>query len=374
MKITVYFDVNDVKPTVIQNATVVLVDVLRATTIIPVFMYHGAEAVALCQDPGTAKKIFEKLKRGEGILGGERDWDKIPGFPLGGSPQDSSRDKVKGRVICFTTPTPLRVLKKAKHVVMGSFVNLGDVYDSCLRAKLDVVIVCAGGPEDSAFAGMLSDFLQNTLISVPIVLAESAKEAIAFYKPWQGRLQDLLRDCPQGKELIRKGYDKDVDYAAKMNRVSAVPYLKDDLFLKEDAPKPKKLADDGKPRITTAPKGKSIKVTVPLFPKNPEHPVPGMEKAAHKGAKGEADKKHAVGKAVDAKHAGKQPDAKHAAGKPGAVGKPVDAKHAAAVVDKKKGAKVEPGKKPEKPVKPKGPPKPMFSKKTVANPVIKKLK
>jgi 2-phosphosulfolactate phosphatase len=381
LKITVYFNIKDVKPTVIQNATVVLADVLRATTIIPVFMYHGAEAVVLCPDPGAAKKAFEKLKRGEGILAGERDWDKIPGFPLGGSPLGSSRDKVKGRIVCFTTPSPLRVLKTAKRLLLGSFVNLGDVYESCLRAKLDVVIVCAGAVEDWAFAGMLVDFLQNTLGSVPIVLAESANEAVARYKPWQGRLVDLLRDCPEGKELTRKGYGKDLDYSAKLNRVSAVPYLKGDLFLKEDTPKPKKLAEDGKPRITSAPKGKSIKVTVPLFPKNPEHPVPGMEKAAaHKAAAALEEKKRAEEKHAAAKHAaGKHPEAKPADAKRAGALKQPEAKHGdtkrvGIVLDKKKGAKGEAAKKPEKVVKPKGPPKPMFSKKTVAAPVVKKVK
>ena len=78
MKITVYFNAKDVKPTVVQNATVVLVDVLRVSTTIPVFLYHGAEGVALCPEPGSANKVFEKLKRGEGLLAGERDWEKIP--------------------------------------------------------------------------------------------------------------------------------------------------------------------------------------------------------------------------------------------------------------------------------------------------------
>ncbi len=186
MKITVYFDPKDVKPTVVQNATVVLVDVLRASTTIAMYLYHGAAGVALCPDPGTAKKVFEKQKRGEGLLAGERDWEKIPGFPPGRSPLDSSREKVKDRVVCFQHPNPLEILKNAKYVVIGSFVNLDDVYDSCLRGKRDVVIVCAGGPEDSAFAGMLADFLQSTLGATPIVLAESAKEAMALYKPWQG--------------------------------------------------------------------------------------------------------------------------------------------------------------------------------------------
>lgn len=343
MKITVYFDPKAVKPTVIQNATVVLVDVLRTSTAIPVYLYHGAAGVALCPEPATAKKQFEKLKRGEGLLAGERDWDKIPGFHLGGSPLDSSREKVKDRFICLSTPSNLRPLAAAKYVVLGSFVNLSDVYDSCLRGKRDVVIVCAGQMEDSAFAGMLVDFLQSTLGNVPIVLTESAKDAVNLYKPWQGRILDLLKESPDGKELIRKGYSKDLDFCAKTNRISAVPFLKESFFLKEDTPKPKRPLDiDGKPKPTSgAPqKGKSIKVTVPLFPKNPEHPVPGMEKANAKKnhtpvrdeKKGEDKKKDkSTLKKTELKSSGAVPKTKKAPGK--AV--------------------------------------PMFSKKTVANAVVK---
>lgn len=354
MKITVYFSPKDVKPTVIQNATVVLADVLRATTTIPVFLYHGAAGVALCPDPATAKKLFEKQKRGEGLLAGERDWEKIPGFHLGGSPNDSTREKVKDRVVCFSTQTPLKVLKNAKYLVLGSFVNLGEVYDSCLRGKRDVVVVCAGGPEDSAFAGMLVDFLQSTLGDTPIVLAESAKEAIALYKPWQGRILDLLKDSPEGKELIQKGYAKDLDFTAKASRISAVPYLKDDLFLREDPPK-RKWLEDAKAKAAPQ-KGKSIKVTVPLFPKNPEHPVPGMEKAGKKGAadkKGADAKKHEDKKAEDKKHAEKNADKKAEKGAP---------------APKKGEAKATPVPKVKKP------PKPLFSKKTVAVAPVKMIK
>ena len=353
MKITVYFDPKDVKPTVIQNATVVLVDVLRTSTTIPVFLYHGAAGVALCPDPGTAKKIFEKQKRGEGLLAGERDWQKIPGFHLGGSPNDSSRDKVKDRVVAFSTQTHLKMIKNAKYVVLGSFVNLNDVYDSCLRGNRDVVIVSAGEMEDSAFAGMLVDFLQSTLGSTPIVLAESAKDAIALYKPWQGRILDLLRECPQGKELTQKGFAKDLDFAAKVSRISSVPYLKDELFLREEPPK-RKFPEEAK---KVAPqKGKSIKVTVPLFPKNPEHPVPGMEKAGKKGAdkKGE-DKKHEEKKGADKKHADKNADKKAEKGAPVVAPKKGEAKAPAAPKVKKA-------------------PKPLFSKKTVASAPVKMIR
>src|SRR5207247_1685089 len=82
--------------------------------------------------------------------------------------------------------------------------------------------------------------------------------------------------------LAKAGFAKDLDYCAKINKVSAVSYWKDGLFLRDNTPKPKRpLFAEGKSKSGSggAQKGKSIKVTVPLFPKNPEHPIPGAAKA-----------------------------------------------------------------------------------------------
>jgi phosphosulfolactate phosphohydrolase-like enzyme len=341
LKITVYSHPKDVKVTIVQNATVVLVDILRLTTTAAMYLYHGAAGVGIFSDPGSAKKAFEKQKRGEGLLAGERDWEKIPGFHLSLSPLESNREKVKDRFICISSQSTLRV-PKAKHILLGSFINLNDVYDSCLRAKNDVVVICAGEPEDMAFAGMLVDFLQSTLISEPIVLAESAKDAINYYRPWSGRLLDMLKETTDGKELVRKGYVKDLDLSTKLNKVSAVPYFKDGFFLKEDTPRPRRLLDEAKAKAAAA-KGKSIKVTVPLFPKNPEHPVPGMDKK--KGAA-----------ADDKKNADKKGDK---------VDKNAPAAKNAPVLKK--------GEKGEKPAKVKKAPKPMFGKKTTVAAAAAKL-
>jgi hypothetical protein len=239
----------------------------------------------------------------------------------------------------------LKPLKKAKYIILGSFLNLGEVYDSCLRAKRDVVIACAGGQEDVIFAGMLVDFLQSTLGTVPVVLAESAKEAMSQYKPWQGRLVDLLRQCEEGKELIKEGFSKDLDFCSKVNKTSVVPYLKEgQLFVKENTPKPRKpLIVDGKSKGGgVVQKGKSIKITAPLFPKNPEHPVPGMEKGS--------SKKHATPPTpVDKKAALKKGEAKETHGKK---------------MDHPKEAS--PAKSKRAPAKPTA----MFSKKTVATAVV----
>ncbi len=350
MKITVYFNFKDVKPMVVQNATVVAVDVLRASSTIATFFYHGATGVHLCPESGTAKRMFDKLKRGEGLLAGERDWKKIPGFHLSGSPLGSSREKVKDRIVCFSTPSPLRPLKNAKVVLLGAFVNLGEIYDACLRNAQDVVIACAGGKEDAVFAGMLVDYLQSTLGSEPVVLTESAKDAVGRYRPWQGKLQDLLRQCEEGLELARAGFEKDLDFCSKTNKASVLPYWKDDLIVKDNTPRPKRnLLVDGKSKSgSSVSKGKSIKVTVPLFPKNPEHPVPGMEKDHGKGAasKPQDKKKPANGdKAPVPPSAAKKPEPKGAA--------PSKAKETPSIPMFSKPAAAKPGapKKPEPPKK-----------------------
>ncbi len=277
MKITVYFSAAEAKPGVLAKASVIYGDVLRLGTTVATFLYHGAEAVSVHPEPASAKKAFAKLKRGVGFLAGERDGEKIPGFHLGGSPQESSREKLKGRTVCFSSPSAAALLKCAEGVeqfYLGGFVNLGAVYESALRLGRDIVVIAAGSEGkpclvDTVFAGLVADFLQNTVAGHPIELAESAKRAAAEAKNWQDRLVELMKESPEGKELIRVGSEKDMDFAAKLSRFSVAPVLKNGFFVR-DVP----------PKMSSRPFGETpapapIKVQVPLFPKNPEHPTPG---------------------------------------------------------------------------------------------------
>lgn len=330
MKVTVYFSPSDAKEGVYRKASTVLVDVLRMTSTVSTYLSHGARAVQVHADPAAAKAAFAKLKRGEGLLAGEAHWEKVAGFPMSGSPLDSTREKVKGRTVCLSTRSALALkhLKGAETLLMGAFVNLSDVYDTVLRLKKDVVVVCGvseygTAPEDEVFAGMLCDFLQNTVGSEPVLLAESAKKAIAFYKPWQGRLPELLQGSPEGKELAQKGCEKDLVFCARMNRLDGVPLLKGSEFVRESAPKPKlKTPLAVKTESNVPAKGKAIKVHVPLFPKNPEHPTPELDPKKTsvpakslppvKGGKAPAPKPVVKG-AVPAKGAAPKPPAKPAA-------------------------------------------------------------
>lgn len=319
MKITVYFSAAEVKPSVVSKSTVVYGDPLQLGTTVTMLLYHGADAVQVFSDPASAKKAFAKLKRGEGILAGERDGEKIPGFQMGGAPLDSSRDKVKGRTVCLSSPDAgpmLKAIEGAEKVFLGGFVNLGSVYESALRAGHDIVIVaagCDGKPNraDSVFAGLVADFLQNTVAGHPIELTEAARKAANEARQWQGRLWELLDESEEGKLLTRVGAAKNIDIAAKLSRYFCTPVLNNGAFTREVLPKALPRAP-GEGAPAPAPrKGKPIKVQVPLFPKNPELPTPGAA-ASKTAAAAIAVKPHALGTPEPAKKKGSKIPGKHA--------------------------------------------------------------
>jgi len=284
LKITVYFSAAEVKSSAVAKNTVVYGNPLQLGSTVATFLYHGANAVQVFPDPASAKKAFAKLKRGEGLLAGERDGEKIPGFQMGGSPRDSSREKVKGRTICLSSPDAapmLKAIQGAEKVFLGGFLNLGSVYESALRAGHDIVIVAAGqdgkpNQVDRIFAGLVADFLQNTVAGHPIELTDSARRAADEARPYQGRLHELLQESEEGKLLTRVGAGKNLDLAAKLSRYACAPVLLGGAFVRDVPPKPMpKAPGEGAPPPAPR-KGKPIKVQVPLFPKNPELPTPGV--------------------------------------------------------------------------------------------------
>jgi 2-phosphosulfolactate phosphatase len=297
LKITVYFSASEAKPGVVAKSTVIYGDPLQLGSTVGTFLYHGAKSVSVFPDPAAAKKAFAKMKRGEGLLAGEREGQKIPGFQLGGLPLDSIRDKVKDRTICLSSPDAgpmFKAISGAVKVYLGGFVNLGSVYEAALREGQDIVVIAAGyegkpNLVDTIFAGLVADFLQNTVASHPIELAESAKKAANEARLWQGRLWELLHESNEGKLLLRVGAGKNLDFSSKLSRFSCAPVLVNGAFSRDIPPKmvPRGPGEGAPPAPR---KGKPIKVQVPLFPKNPEMPTPGLPASAAKAAAAAAGK------------------------------------------------------------------------------------
>ena len=148
------------------NKLVVVVDILRATSVISTAFHYGLSELIPVSSVEQAKQYMNK----EGyIVAAERNAEPIEGIPLGNSPFQYMNDDVKNKRLVLTTTNGTKSIKLAsKHeVISASFVNQDAVYNFIMRSKKDVVVLCSGwkglvNMEDSIFAGILSDKLLKT--------------------------------------------------------------------------------------------------------------------------------------------------------------------------------------------------------------------
>ena len=71
-------------------STVVVIDVLRASTTINHALAEGAREVIPCLEVEEARRVAAGLPTGQAVLGGEREGLRIEGFDLGNSPCEYS--------------------------------------------------------------------------------------------------------------------------------------------------------------------------------------------------------------------------------------------------------------------------------------------
>ena len=100
----------------------VVVDVLRATTMMVHALAAGCEAVIPCGEIDEARQVAASLPPGTALLAGEREGLPIDGFDLGNSPRSCTPEVCRGKTLVMTTtngtrailasqsPTPSRVI------------------------------------------------------------------------------------------------------------------------------------------------------------------------------------------------------------------------------------------------------------------------
>ena len=97
MRIDTYFTVPEVDTSALGEATVVVVDVVRATTTIVEALANGAKAIYPTESTEEAVRLASSMGREDTLLCGERKGLKIEGFDLGNSPREYTADVVGGK-------------------------------------------------------------------------------------------------------------------------------------------------------------------------------------------------------------------------------------------------------------------------------------
>ena len=98
-RLNVHFLPDTVPHDGLDDATAVVIDVLRATTVIAHALDAGASRIVPCLEVDEARQIAASDAADNVLLGGERGGLPIDGFDLGNSPQDYTTERVGGRTI-----------------------------------------------------------------------------------------------------------------------------------------------------------------------------------------------------------------------------------------------------------------------------------
>jgi 2-phosphosulfolactate phosphatase len=231
----------------LRGAMAVVVDVLRATTVMVHALAAGCHAVIPCGEIDEAKAIASRLPAGTALLAGERHGLPIPGFDLGNSPADFTASACAGKTLVITTTNGTRAILaslEANRVYIASFANLTATVDEITvkfqrRDRAPLHIVCAGTAgsislEDSMLAGALTARLLVPAGSVePDGHRLGNDEAFIVLSEWL-EIERYLRHRPLsrllslgrgGQNVQRIGLAGDLDDAAALDRFRLVAEL-----------------------------------------------------------------------------------------------------------------------------------------------------
>ena len=213
----------------------VVIDVLRATSVMATALASGAERLITCAEIEEARSLAQSLSPPP-LLCGERGCRPIAGFDLGNSPAEYTAARISGQTLVLTTTNgtaAIEVARQARHVITASFLNLSAVVAS-LRDANQIHLICAGTNrtitnEDvllaGAIAGRLEDDCGADLVGDEADLARQFWRASGLGEAMRSRLElsRRLARSQGGRNLVREGYEDDLTRCAAVDSVAIVP-------------------------------------------------------------------------------------------------------------------------------------------------------
>ncbi len=231
MKINVLFSSQHLEELYFTGKTAIVIDVLRATTVIATALTNGAKEVIPVSTVDFAMKISGDAFRSQTLLCGERNTKKVEGFALGNSPSEYKNEVVAGKSLILYTTNGSKSFVKAKfceNLFAACFNNLPAIVKHLVSLKKDVEIICAGtnggfNLEDAICAGNIVSEIQ--LLKKNVVISDSAHASVTLYKFSGKTIDKMLSKTDHGKLLIENGFEQDIDECAKIGTTDIIPYF-----------------------------------------------------------------------------------------------------------------------------------------------------
>lgn len=210
-----------------DDRTVVVVDILRATSCMTTAFAHGIQSIT----PFASLEDCLAMKNHGYFTSGERDGKKVDGFDLGNSPFEYMDKTLRGERIAFTTTNGTKAIAKsigAREIVIGSFLNLTALAKYLERGKDDILVVCAGWKgrfnlEDTLFAGALIEALRDTVE----LECDAPQATLHLYLTAKSNMMEFLKDASHIKRLANLNIVEDIKFCLTIDKYDVVPRMKD---------------------------------------------------------------------------------------------------------------------------------------------------
>lgn len=238
MEVRVFFTPSELMEEAVRGRTVVVLDVLRASTTIVAALHNGARGVIPSGSLESATELVVKLGVDDVLLCAERDVRQVEGCDLGNSPAEYVSETVKGRLLVLATTNgsgAILAARGASRVLIGGYVNVGRVIDALAREK-ELVLLCAGNNggfalEDAACAGfLLRRYVEDTGHEV-LPLNDGAWVALELGKRATRSPLRLLRRSAHGRYLDGEGFGDDLALCAAVDSWPVLPVLRDHIIV-----------------------------------------------------------------------------------------------------------------------------------------------
>ena len=232
MRVDLFFQAGEPAALDMAERTVVVIDVLRATSTMVEALVNGARGVYPASSTEDAIRLASSVGPEDTLLCGESKGLMIEGFELGNSPREFVAERVADKRLVMSTTNGTRAFlmaEDADRVLACCFLNLGAVVDA-VAAVERLVVVCAGregrfSVDDAVCAGALLNSLRERHDG-EIELNDAGYAALELSHRFRVGA-DFLAMTEAGKSLIEIGFRDDLRFCAQVDRYAVVPEMEE---------------------------------------------------------------------------------------------------------------------------------------------------
>ena len=216
-----------------DEAIVVVVDILRATTAICAAIENGAKEIR----PVSTLEEAREFKNKGFLVAAERDGLVQDFADFGNSPFNFTPERVNGNTIVYSTTNgthSVRMAQKSAMVAIGAFINFSALKNLLIAENKDIVMLCAGWKdkfciEDTLFCGAMAEaLLASNLYETS---CDSTYASIDLWQVAKGNVLQYIEKAAQRHRLKKNNLDDVLEYSFSFDKTKSVPVLMGDAIL-----------------------------------------------------------------------------------------------------------------------------------------------